>query len=207
MSDFGRRGFLKLLGLGSLGAAVTAAMPAMPPAFWQSPEPVIGLPEFVEPLFVHHQPISLEWMTRAVVKEMGQRLNGQQFLVHPAENSMLGSSVRLAERAGIMSSTRIREVVLDQQFACQFDSNSLYATREQRMSPDQFRAWQLDPVAAALAGRVKEKGWECFGALPLHKFVDEAAVVRAPSGIAVRGVRAYDIQVDQYRYQFDILGG
>lgn len=63
----------------------------------------------------------------------------------------------------------------------------------------------LEPAAAYLAQEARD--WHQFGALPIALFGAEGALaVDGVTGIAVRGIRQYDVQTDMMYDRFDIFG-
>lgn len=82
---------------------------------------------------------------------------------------------------------------------------------ESRVSEPVSVKRQLTPMMADLAQRVKRENLNVFGTLNCPPGVEEAAVVTAPSGLALRGIRSGYLDFGTGKWtsglRFDLLGG
>ena len=79
-------------------------------------------------------------------------------------------------------------------------------TELKNLTDEQIQSRFLMPAAAQLVEMVKQSELTQFGFLPVPMGVDKAAEVEV-GGVVVRGVRAYDINTDEYWTRFDVLLG
>lgn len=164
MADWSRRGFLRLLGLGSAAAVIAKPLTI---GDWARQDLSVVLPETAVVTAAPDVPVSLPWMTEAIADRVAGLL-GARFAHSPAQ----------AVGADLSHQYSIRLAYHDQQ---------------DRFLASAFKDQFLDPAGAALAHRCAQRPISKFGALALPTVLAEAAVVRhVETGVIVRGVRFFD---------------
>lgn len=63
----------------------------------------------------------------------------------------------------------------------------------------------LEPLVALLTNSLRQKPIKAFGKCLIPRCVDQAVRVDLPSGLSVRGVRAYDVGEDWMPMRFDVV--
>jgi hypothetical protein len=172
----GRRGFLKLLGLGGMAFTAQSMIPKV--IDWATAVPLVGSTTAIGEI-----PLSIEWMTAELAKHLDGLLS-REFIHDDCAPMMLGHSIIKREfRRGDFIQT-VTPLTLNHQYNVEIETGSIPG---EVIQGDEFVARWLKPAASALYFRIP-KTTKAFADLELPKFVDEAVRSVRPSGLSVRGV-------------------
>ncbi len=196
-----RRAFLKVLG-GS--AAVAAAVPLLDlEALVWTPDKTILIPALAE-----HGLISIEWMTKEVLKVMTKNLEHLKWCNRAYDDQFQQDGAKIGTTIPVRTPGRrtIHEATLTQQL-----SIGARLTHENRMTLDRkaVRERFVEPIARRLTAEVRDSQATVFGVLqrPSASLDPTAIAIDTKTGISVRGMQEYDVERDWEHVRFDVLVG
>ena len=199
-----RRAFLQLAGTAIAGLAI-------------DPERLLWMPgerTIVLPAFTPHDFAGIDWITREALRLLEKNLAfvglvnrsyDDVFVASGGKGYLFGSPARLGDTVRVRTPERPLNptmVTMAHQFnvACESRAGEPVSTER-----------QLAPMMAVLAKHAKHEKLNVFGTLTCPSGVDEAAVVTAPSGLALRGIRSGYLDYGTGEWastlRFDLLGG
>lgn len=208
--NISRRQFWKLAASGVVGAVVTANVD-LEKLLWVPGEKTYFLPSASGANTL----ITPEWMAKEVLKVLKRNLrfvNGFNSSYYGDEPMKIGNTVNIRMPQRFTVNRRfVPQSITDNTKAITLTdqhSVSMETTLQNATWPIERARAEAKAIGKQLAHRLNEQKLDVFGVLALPAYAEAAVnVIDRDTGIALRSIKAYDINTDTYIQRFDVLGG
>jgi hypothetical protein len=204
-----RRAFLGLLTAATVGAATLD----LDKLLWIPGTKTIFLPPTGE-----HGIVSVDWITRETLRLLKNNLQfagNVNRLYDETPSARAGESVRLRipRRFEVNKGVQLRpqylcddtKIATFQGLGIELDAEVVDATIPHTRNDVRRRV--LEPAASLLTKEILDRDITLFAKPELPRCADEACVVtHKASGLALRGLRAFDLASDAMRFRLDLVG-
>lgn len=230
-SGLDRRQFLTRV-IGGIAGAAAASTLDLEQLLWLPGEKTILIPEFVGPA-AGNTFLTMDWITREALRLLKQNLTFANMISRPLDTRVawsrsvsgfrLGDTVQVPQRQffepqrqffdvdppspplGKLGFRSVEPVLLTDQVRIDLHADVVRALAERRQRAALSR--YLEQPAAELAAQIRARGLNVFGGLPLPVNLPGEACAVQGDGLALRGVKYWDVAEARDRLMLDLLGG